>query len=89
MIKRSKDIFWLPDITTDLSLELKNQNYIVVAKTAVDGYTVGQYIDLSHVKIKVEDITTGYKTTIEFLTGYEYSGKIDVKYSLSSSSVCE
>jgi hypothetical protein len=83
IITDSPTINFATGTSTDLSLELKNQNYIVVAKTAVDGYTVGQYIDLSHVKIKIEDITTGYKTTIEFLTGYEYSGKIDVKYSLS------
>lgn len=66
---------------TSLSSDLKNQNFIIVAKTTNGAYTVGEYIDLADVIIKVEKLVTEYRATFTFSNGY--TGQIEIKYSLT------
>lgn len=68
---------------TGLSLELKNQNFIVVAKDTNGGYTEGEYIDLANVVILVAQVGSEYHATFNFTD--HYNGQIDVKYSLTYS----
>jgi hypothetical protein len=66
--------------SNSLPLDLKNQNFIIVAKTSNGAYTAGQYIPLSQVNIKVEQLVGEYKATFTFTSGY--TGSVDIKYSL-------
>jgi len=66
--------------SNSLPLDLKNQNFIIVAKTTNGAYSAGQYIPLSAVNIKVEQLVSEYKATFTFTSGY--TGSVDVKYSL-------
>lgn len=62
-----------------LSLSVKQQYFIVVAKTTNSVYTVGQYINLADIKIIVSADTQ--TATLTFLNGYV--GSVDIKYVLS------
>ena len=66
--------------SNSLPLDLKNQNFIIVAKTSNGAYSAGQYIPLSAVNIKVEQLVSEYKATFTFTSGY--TGSVDVKYGL-------
>jgi hypothetical protein len=71
---------FLTGTSTGLSTEVKNDNFIIVAKTTNAGYVPGEYVDLANVTIAIEEASNEYIARFTFDNGY--TGQIDVKYTL-------
>jgi hypothetical protein len=71
-------------LSTNLSTDLKNNHFLVSAKTTNGYYTAGKYVNLSDVNIKTEQIGSEYVATLNFTKGY--TGTVDIKYGLKYNS---
>lgn len=71
-------------LSTNLSTDLKNNHFLISTKATNGYYTAGNYVNLSDVSIKTEQVGSEFVASLNFTKGY--SGTIDIKYGLKFNS---